>query len=235
MAISLKKNKGFTLAELMIVATLIGMLLLLVNGSNLFTQILKARDSVKKENLQKLQKVLEDFYANNNRYPTVKEMAYSLQSDVSPNWDRALAGRICGTEKMPTEIRGYINVLPCDARSPTEDYVYFVFNSGQKYAIFSNLENTSDPVIKEIGCQYGCSYFLNEDDPTASVSNNFFNYYVSSTDVNLGNCQNTGRYSACYPGRSTPGERCQACHDFSCTGSYATLYCKASWCLTECK
>ena len=235
MAINLKKNKGFTLAELLVVITLIGLVFFIVSGSNLFTQILKARDSARKQNLSKLQKVLEEFYSDNNRYPKVSEIAYALPIDVSSNRDIATAGYVCGDENTSPKLDGYINNLPCDPKSPENDFVYLSFENNQKYAIFTNLEYTSDPDIEESGCQYGCSYFTQEEDSIGNISTeNFYNFYVASSDVYFGNCQNKANIYACYSD-NLPEDKCQNCSNFNCSPGYKTLYCEKNWCLDKCK
>lgn len=234
MAASLKSNRGMTLAELLVIVVIVVLVFFIVLGANYFRQLEKARDAKKKENLNRIQNVVEDFHIDHERYPNMTEMVYALMNDVSPNWDQALAGKICGSRKTSVELNSYTGELPCNPESPNEDYVYFLFANKQKYAIFTTLENTADPIIEELGCNFGCSYFVDEADPAGSISYNYFNYYVGSTDFAPDNCYQSTTYHACYPGRSNPNERCQVCTDYSCAPGYATLYCNPQWCLQNC-
>ena len=230
-----RKLKGLTLAELLIVIVLMTLIVGIFLGTNYFSQIKRARDVKRKEHLAKLQKIVEDFHIDHDRYPSLSEMAYALQNDVVQDWDTALAGKICGLRQTTTLIQNYIGELPCEPKSPDEDYVYFLFDNKQKYVIFTLLENLADPAIIDLGCEYGCSYFLNEDDPATTVSSNYFNYYVASSDVEVGNCYGSTAFHACYTGRRTPGERCQSCTDYTCAPGYARLYCNPNWCLEMCQ
>lgn len=75
--ISLKKQKGFTLVELLIVIIIIGILATLVIVT--FTGVQqKARDSKRKTDLDALKTQLEAYYAQNGYYPT-----YTHFSDTS--------------------------------------------------------------------------------------------------------------------------------------------------------
>jgi len=229
-----RKLKGVTLLELLILVVLISLIFLIIFGSNFFSQIKKARDAKRKDSVIKIQKVIEDFHLDHGRYPSVSEMAYELVDDIPQNWDTALAGKVCGKERTSEIINQYIGELPCDTSSPDSDFVYFLFDNNQRYAIFTTLELTSDPVIEEIGCTYGCSYFRDVRDPSGSISSNYFNYYVASSDFSISDCYSGTVYHACYPGRENPNDRCKICTDYSCEPGYATLYCNANWCLQNC-
>ena len=66
---SRRKSGGFTLIELLVVVTIIGILagIAMVNVQN--AQI-KAAEAVLKQNLVTMRKAIDDFYADNRRYPT---------------------------------------------------------------------------------------------------------------------------------------------------------------------
>lgn len=221
--------------ELLVLVVLISLVFFIVMGSNFFAQVKKARDLKRKEGVYKIQKIIEDFHVDHGRYPSIREMAYVLVDDVSQNWETALAGRVCGAQYTSEAINKYIGELPCDPSSPDSDYVYFLFDNKQRYAIFTTLEITSDPMIEEIGCAYGCSYFLDIFDPGGSISSNYFNFYVASSDFTISDCYSSTALHACYPGRDDVNERCQGCTDYRCAPGYATLYCNANWCLQNCR
>ncbi len=117
---------AFTLIEMLVVVTIVAMLA--TTSLWLFRlQVAKGRDSQRKDHLMKLKTVLEDYYADHDRYPA------SLPS--------------CGNAFLP-----YLEAVPCDPRG--ENYAYET--DGQSFKIFAKLENEKDPSISEVGCQGGC-------------------------------------------------------------------------------
>jgi len=222
------KNQGITLAELMIVVILLSIVIFGVYGVNYFSQVYKANDIKRKEALSKIQKVLEDYHTDHNRYPTVEELAYETMPDTN------MAGKVCGSRLTSSAINSYIGELPCEPRSPSQDYVYFVFNNYQKYALFTNLENETDDVIEQLGCEYGCSYFVYENNPSGSISNNRYNYYISSSNFVIEPCYGKTDFVACYPNYVDLNDRCKICTDFSCRPGYTKISCQANWCLSSC-
>lgn len=71
--ISLKKNKGFTIVELLIVIVVIGILATLVITAYSGIQQ-KARNSKRQTDLASLQTHLEAFYNDNGYYPSLTDM-----------------------------------------------------------------------------------------------------------------------------------------------------------------
>ena len=235
MLFNIRKNQGITLAEMLIVITLLSIVIFGVASIYYYNQISKANDTKRKENLSKLQKILEDFHNDYNRYPSQSELSYELPNDVGSDWTTALAGKICGSRQTSSTMNNYFGELPCDPKSPAMDYYYLLFDNKQKYAIFTKLENESDPIINDVNCHYGCSYFLNENDMANSLSDNYFNYYVSSGNFLIEPCYLGTNFSACYPDRRSVNDRCKSCTDLSCTQGYARLFCKGNWCLENCR
>jgi len=123
------RNKGFSLIELLIVVTIVGMLSLLAVWA-FHLQVLKGRDARRKADLAKLQMTLEDYLNDNDCYPASLE---------------------CNQDFLP-----YLSSVPCDpVNSRANIYYYSVSQGGtckRWYKIFTNLENKSDPVIEKIGC-----------------------------------------------------------------------------------
>lgn len=71
--VSLKKQKGFTLVELLIVIIIIGILATLVIVT--FTGVqAKARDSKRQTDIEAIDSHLEAFFAENSYYPTVTDL-----------------------------------------------------------------------------------------------------------------------------------------------------------------
>ena len=67
---SLRKPKGFTLLELLIVIVIIGILIALVLP-NLINGPIRARDVRRKEDLNSISSGLEQYYNDNSAYPAV--------------------------------------------------------------------------------------------------------------------------------------------------------------------
>ena len=65
---ALKKRKGFTLLELMIVIAIIGILATIAQPM-FKTAVQKSREAALKEDLFNIRNVLDQYYANNGKYP----------------------------------------------------------------------------------------------------------------------------------------------------------------------
>lgn len=134
-----KLNNGFTLVELITVIGILGILsVALITVLNPLEQFKKANDSKRKSDLSQIQKALETYYQDNNRYPaTTGNPNYQMQHFVSPftvfSW---------GSGWAP-----YMNVLPEDPK-PNYKYTYWVPSDGQTYYIYVSLERgAKDPQV----------------------------------------------------------------------------------------
>jgi Tfp pilus assembly protein PilE len=233
-------KKGVTLAELLIVFTVIMIIIGIIIGTNYFTQTGKAHDLKRKSDLSVLREVAEDYYADHNMYPSVEEMAYkdSTGQVVYTNdmTVKKWAGKVCGSLHTSEEIRGYSKELPCNPSSPTEDYVYFTTPDKQSYAIFTNLTNKEDPAIEDSNCIAGCSYITSLSNPMNSLSREYiFNYMVSSSDYNYFCSEES--YFVYYANMSTSdcSQKCLACPGLECSGGWTRAFCSWGWCYDNCQ
>jgi prepilin-type N-terminal cleavage/methylation domain-containing protein len=121
-----KFQNGFTLAEVLIVISII-VLLSMVAILNILGQMAHATDIKRKSDLYTLSKSFEDYYNDNSAFP--------VQSAVND----------CGGTMAP-----YIKTIPCDPVSKTP-YGYFLSASGG-YRICAKLTDTTDPAIAAAGC-----------------------------------------------------------------------------------
>lgn len=126
---------GITLIEVLIVVVIMGILTM----AAFFTyqkQLSKARDAQRKDDVEKIKVAFEDYYNDNGCYPPTNTLEF------------------CGQEWNP-----YLKEIPCDPLTG-EPYLYYSLggNACLGYKVLVSLENTQDPGIAEIGCNYtdGC-------------------------------------------------------------------------------
>ena len=151
---------GFSLAELLIVCTLIAVLAVTM-FVNYQTQISRARDAKRKADLKKYQTAFEDYYNDNNCYPdeTAMNDHANCDSDV---------------------LAPYLDKFPCDPvnRIP---YLYTAITDEdggacKGYRLLTTLQDWRDPDILRVGCfqnpQLGCGFTLPQ-----------YNYGISMGDI----------------------------------------------------
>lgn len=130
-----KANLGFTLVELLIVITLVGILsAFFINTSQNSLKI--SRDGKRKTDLEQIRAGIETYRADCNSYPLTSEIAFTYPSS-------SLVG-----DGTPTNCRAtntYINAIPTDPqRSAGTSYRYA--SAGTTYEICAALETGTGTV-----------------------------------------------------------------------------------------
>ncbi len=137
----LNSNLGFTLLELLVVITILGMLATVGFGQYRTSQM-KARDGQRKSDLSNVARALEMYYNDYGQYPEDNSGGNMVigegESAISLHWG---AG-------FETSEAIYMKVLPRDPRATSEgdsdwDYCY-MSSGGDDFKLYAKLENEND-------------------------------------------------------------------------------------------
>lgn len=143
-----KLSNGFTLVELMVVIGIIGVLaggLLVV--INPISQINKANDTKRKNDLDNLRKALELYYQDFGEYPGEVSGNHGFTVRVSGSTaDKDFSGSGTGSIWDP-----YMQRIPNDPRNGANGFAYFS-NGGLDYKIYTHLDALTNEVQN---CQDG--------------------------------------------------------------------------------
>lgn len=124
-----KKKLGFTLVELLVVIAIIGILTIISLASYTSTQV-KARDSVRKSDLDSMSKALMMYYSDTGSFPDVTS-------------DQLFGNKNVGLTGSGGTV--YMRETPKDPTNQGDyTYVYKVDSTLTKFNLFANLENKSD-------------------------------------------------------------------------------------------
>ncbi len=168
------RNHGLSMTEVLIVVAIIGVLFVALMGMLRGKQIDRARDSQRKDDLQKIKVAFEEYYSDNGCYPP-------------PDILKDCSG---------TGLRPYLSSIPCD---PLNDpYVYMPYpstaNTCKGFRVYTALQWQEDPVISQLNCIGGCGLPADTASQQGAVYDaSSYNYGVSEgTPVSYRNYSGTG-------------------------------------------
>lgn len=159
------RNQGLTLIELLIVLAIIAILIIL----SILTwnvQLTKAKDAEKKDHLKRIHLAFEQYYSDNDCYPTANIID------------------VCNSDTL----KPYLSSIPCNPTNQTA-YCYIVDpdnpDCGQNFRLLVPLGYASDPIIAQLGCD--SDTFCGWEVTCADLGDSGYNYGVSSTNVPIAN------------------------------------------------
>lgn len=138
-------KKSFTLIEILVVATIIG--LLTATAAVTYTAFLKqSRDAKRKADLSQLSAALEMYRSNNDVYPTTGGAWQGFCGTYGPHDDTGADGYIPGLApayiiKLPHDPRECQSFPPCN-NSSTANYLYKSNGTDYKILAWCSLEST---------------------------------------------------------------------------------------------
>ncbi|HPT66314.1 MAG TPA: prepilin-type N-terminal cleavage/methylation domain-containing protein [Candidatus Woesebacteria bacterium] len=122
----IKNNLGFTLVELLVVISIMGILTVISVASFTSAQI-KARDSQRKSDLDQTAKALMLYYGDTGTFPAEGDFKFGYEEDNGFKIGETI----------------YMRKTPKDPKD-SSDYVYVYKTDGKSFNLFANLENKKD-------------------------------------------------------------------------------------------
>jgi len=125
-------KRGFTLVELLVVISIIGILAGVVIVSVNSARV-KARDNKRQVDIDTVSQSLELYYAQNKNYPT----STTFNSSNNTSWTALKTSLISPTIS-------YISSWPTD---PGKNYYAYVSDTGKRYAVDATLEKAPSSTV----------------------------------------------------------------------------------------
>lgn len=153
------KVRAFTLVELLIVISLIALLAILVLvGLHPRKQLEKVWDSQRKEHLAHLTRRLEEYYNDNQKYPSGDSICYNPVK----NDDGTCSCNICGSAGNAAKTGKYVSGLTCDPEFSHKNYLYqydCTTDESQWYRLCAALSQDVAPIYADgfLNYNYGVS------------------------------------------------------------------------------
>lgn len=122
-------QRGFTLIELMIVLAIMGILLTIAQP-NLKSSLIRAREAVLREDLYQMRDALDQYYADNGKYPAALQDLIN-QQDVS---------------------RSYLRVIPRDPFTGAADWITVAPEGSEDGGVFD--VHSASPLLALDGTAY---------------------------------------------------------------------------------
>jgi general secretion pathway protein G len=133
-------KKGFTLIEILVVATIIG-LLAAVAATSYSSLTKNARDARRKTDLQNIAGAFEQYRSNNNSYPTLVTITCSSGSITDSSG------------------RTYMSTIPIDPKCATNTYAASI--SASDYTLGAYIENSTAAQCGGLTCgANNCNFCL---------------------------------------------------------------------------
>lgn len=131
----MEKTKGLVLIELLITITVFVLFFIAV-FLLMPTQVARARDALRKSNIDKITKFIEDYYSDTDCYP--------------------VSIPVCGNSFTLGD-RTYMADIPCDPET-NNSYVYVseISSCPKWFQLYGILEYVADTAIDKVGCRNGC-------------------------------------------------------------------------------
>lgn len=201
---NLKLNAGLTLLEVMVVMMLL--VLLIIGVLALFKpqeQVAKAKDAKRKNDLNELRKVFEDWYSDKGCYPKKSEVCYNNLSSTTCE--------ICTSQPTSPSLESYTKAVICDPDPSLKNYLYETngyANCPTAFLVYTKLSATYAVENDPYNCtalhacgpspSFGYDYLVMSSNAVIPVAGNFY-----CLNPRFNQCRSCGTAGTCAQDQST--------------------------------